>query len=708
MALARFEHDFTDALGNLIGVAGTVEVRREDTGALAVPYSDRNGTTALGNPFSVTDGQVAFHVVGGSYKVTLTYGAETRTLRYQAIGTGAEYDAEALGKVGYAYEFETTTTAPPSASSIRANNADLSLATKLYIDDETLGNADISNTLLGLDPNGNLTKNKIRLTVGALDAVFDVEAATDQTNYVELTVSGHDGSTALTTGTCRMNFEWAGSDIADGTITSSMKSAATIAKDEGFDTIADFIADTGLTYTTSQPGTVASGDIILAGGYRLQVVASGASDNHLANANGTPVKVKVLKRNNTWPMLAFNPNADGVTDDKAKIDLVNNSGEVVDLGGKSYEYNGTFTPAATFINGSIIDDNQTRDYTVKTANDALFSAQGPRSIIRYYSATQIQIGAEKNFVMGGFRFHGKYLNGASKLFPAPALSDDCRHIISIGDGATTAGDLGAESYSSIHSWYALFACANDGDSAASFKVMPFLRVKSIAGSAITLNDAGENQRSLNTKTYQFTTNNLAGVDCLVINETLNSRANAFSGRIASVTANTTTTVTLDDVGTMNEYDYFLPAPPGYTHYRYLGAFYRDSAEVRNIADTGTIVGSRGSQNTQGSISGALGSAVEMPCDGHVSPLATGVKFSHTDTIGSSTTGDSVVRYGMDNGSHDTDEFYYQKDAATSQSFIFNFGCVPFSFHQRLWFYTGGALNIAANTRSMNIRGWIEP
>lgn len=496
--------------------------------------------------------------------------------------------------------------------------------------------------------------------------------------------------------------------LSSNSVNSSKKTAATVAKDEGFDTVADFISDTGLTYTTSQSGTVSSGDIILAGGYRLQVVASGASDNHLANSNGTPVKVKVLKRNNTWPMLAFNPNADGTTDDKVKIDFVNTSGEVVDLGGKSYEYVGVFTPAATFINGSIIDDNQTRDYTVKTEDSMLYSPQGPRSVIRYYSATQIQIGAEKNFVMSGFRYHGKYLNGPSKSFPAPALSDDARHIISIGDGSTTAGDLGAEAYSSTNSWYAAFACANDGDSSVTFKVMPFLRVSSISTNTITLNDVGENQRSLNTKTYQFSTDNLAGADCLIINETLDSRANAFSGRIASVTANTTTTLTLDDVGSMAAYDYFLPAPPGYTYYRYLGAFFRDSSEVRNIADTGTIVGTRGSQNTQGNISGSLGAAVEMPCDGHISPLATGVKFNHTDSISSATTGDSVVRYGMDNGNHDTDEFYYQKDSTASQAFVFNFGCVPFSFHQRLWFYTGGALNIAANTRSMNIRGWIEP
>ncbi|AVX04357.1 hypothetical protein MXMO3_01832 [Maritalea myrionectae] len=224
MALARFEHDFTDDEGNLIAVAGTVTVRREDTGELAIPYSDRDGTTGLGNPFAVSDGQVAFHVIGGSYKITLTYGAETRELRYQAIGTAAEQDAEALGKAGYAFEFEAETTSPPSASSIRANNADLSAATKLYIDDETLGESDISASLLALDPGGNLAKNRIRLTVGAVDAVFDVDVATDQTTYVELDVSNHDGSTSLNVGTCRVNVEWAGQDISDAAIFEKVRS----------------------------------------------------------------------------------------------------------------------------------------------------------------------------------------------------------------------------------------------------------------------------------------------------------------------------------------------------------------------------------------------------------------------------------------------------------------------------------------------------
>jgi len=124
-----------------------------------------------------------------------------------------------------------------------------------------------------------------------------------------------------------------------------------------------FEVDAVLDYTV-----LSTGDVVIAGGFRLDVVATGASDNHLVSSHATdPIKVKVLKHNNIWPMLAFNPNADGTTDDKTKIDFTNNSGDVVDLGGKTYEYNGTFTPVATFVNGMIIDDTLTRDFRFKTA-----------------------------------------------------------------------------------------------------------------------------------------------------------------------------------------------------------------------------------------------------------------------------------------------------------------------------------------------------
>jgi len=323
MALARFETDFTDeTTGKKITTAGSVEVRNDDTGELTNVYSDRNGTSALANPIPVADGNVAFHVIGGAYKIIATYGAQVRTLRYVAIGTAGEYDADALGRAGYAYGFESETSAPPSTSSIRANNADLSAATKLYIDDETLGLSDISATLLALDPDGNTTKNRVRLTVDSVDAVFDITGATDQTDYVELDVNNHDGSTSLNVGTARVNIEWAGTDLADGTLTSAAKSAATIAKDEGFKTVALLLADTGLTYTTSQSGTVAEGDIVWAQGFSYTVAASGASDHHIVNSNGTPVKFYCNPSENGYDLRQFGVVMGGAVDQSAAVNTV--------------------------------------------------------------------------------------------------------------------------------------------------------------------------------------------------------------------------------------------------------------------------------------------------------------------------------------------------------------------------------------------------
>lgn len=93
MAFARKEFDATDVFGNLMTGPVTVEVRHEATNALPALFSDRNGASPLGNPFTVADGKVGFHVVGGPYRIVLTApGLDPRTLRYQAVGLAGETD----------------------------------------------------------------------------------------------------------------------------------------------------------------------------------------------------------------------------------------------------------------------------------------------------------------------------------------------------------------------------------------------------------------------------------------------------------------------------------------------------------------------------------------------------------------------------------------------------------------------------------------
>lgn len=91
MAIARFERDFTDEAGNLLTGNVTVEVRRM-TGGLPQLYSDREGASALGNPFVNDGGAVAFHAEGNAYRVTVTQGAFSRELTYVALGLASESD----------------------------------------------------------------------------------------------------------------------------------------------------------------------------------------------------------------------------------------------------------------------------------------------------------------------------------------------------------------------------------------------------------------------------------------------------------------------------------------------------------------------------------------------------------------------------------------------------------------------------------------
>lgn len=95
MALARWQETIVDLKGNVIDQP-TIEVRREVSGQpLALLYSDREGDTPLGNPFTPVPGSngfASFHVRGGAYQITVTKGAYSKVHRYVGIGTASETD----------------------------------------------------------------------------------------------------------------------------------------------------------------------------------------------------------------------------------------------------------------------------------------------------------------------------------------------------------------------------------------------------------------------------------------------------------------------------------------------------------------------------------------------------------------------------------------------------------------------------------------
>lgn len=86
-----------------------------------------------------------------------------------------------------------------------------------------------------------------------------------------------------------------------------------------FDTVALLLADTALTYTAAQIGTVSSGQYIRtrSEGFAYQVAASGATDHHVITAGS--VKLYVLPGNAGYNVKAFGALGDNSADDTAEV-----------------------------------------------------------------------------------------------------------------------------------------------------------------------------------------------------------------------------------------------------------------------------------------------------------------------------------------------------------------------------------------------------
>lgn len=96
MPLARWQRNITTDAGVILPGA-SVEVRKETDNTVASLFSDRAGSIAISNPFAAdSQGFAAFHVVGGAYKITITFGSFTRVLRYVGIGLAQEFDVDQL------------------------------------------------------------------------------------------------------------------------------------------------------------------------------------------------------------------------------------------------------------------------------------------------------------------------------------------------------------------------------------------------------------------------------------------------------------------------------------------------------------------------------------------------------------------------------------------------------------------------------------
>jgi hypothetical protein len=342
--------------------------------------------------------------------------------------------------------------------------------------------------------------------------------------------------------------------------------------------------------------------------------------------------------------------------------------------------------------------------TGESAAVALASATRPlspqrRCRINYNSVSTIAIFPPPFLVMGGFRIFGNYLKDR-----APRVASGVN-----GKGTLSfLTDLAYETTAEVHNWYGVFACANNGDASTTYKLVPFLRVGSVAGSVCTLNYAGEstNAHSIVAATYTFTANNMAGVECLVITES----GGGWSGRTTTITANTTTTVTLGTIGTVAAYDFLLPAPAGFTHYAYLGSVYWET-EPRNIADSGESVTAR-MINTQDPLWPAAGAVaspgVKVNFAGYISPLATGVLLASVETLSTATvSGASTTYFSHDGSAHDVAQHFIQKEDAANHTSVDRFP-LNFSIGQHCYVYTAGTLQATRSGCTLEIKGWIEP
>lgn len=320
---------------------------------------------------------------------------------------------------------------------------------------------------------------------------------------------------------------------------------------------------------------------------------------------------------------------------------------------------------------------------------------GPRDALLYRGPTSVTI-TRRHAAMGGFRYRGQYTKGVAPHFPMPTSTE-----------ATCSPEgLGAESNFCTENWYAAFAAANTDDLTATVKTMPFLRVNSVSGNTVTLNRAGEGVSDPIVQSYSWNSeNNLTGVECLVI-----SASGAWSGDVAKILGNTSTSITLDSSYNLGFGDFLLPAPPGFEHFVYLCSFYMDTAEVRNIYDSGVAAQGKMIYLLHPDVS--TGSipfpGATLNCAGYISPLATAVILDSSCQLATASTGGYAEYFDPDGANHIIRSDFVEKTSNTSLNVAFSGVHIPFLYYQSFSFYNAGSL---ANTRyigQLNVTGWIEP
>ena len=313
-------------------------------------------------------------------------------------------------------------------------------------------------------------------------------------------------------------------------------------------------------------------------------------------------------------------------------------------------------------------------------------AQGPRDALLYVDSTSVRV-FRHHAVMGGFRFRGAYTRGRAPVMEVTART------------ASVVTDLGAQKKVRPENWYAIFAAANSDDVTAKLSVMPFLRVGKILDDRLILMPAGEGSPSTNvTAFYDWSsTDILAGNDILVVSENGN-----FSGRVTTITSNDQGSITLSKIDGISPGDFLLPAPPNAEHYVYLGTFYFDTAEVRNIYDSGNVVKSKMLRIPSGK------NATNIDLTGYISPMATAAIIESSGGLSTSSQGEYVEYFDADGSNHVIDTRRALKTTRTTESYFFSNITIPFLRYQSFVHRTAGPLAPTRVQAGLQIVGWIEP
>lgn len=256
MVLARWQGTIVDEAGNIVPGA-SVTVRSEGAGTpLANLFSDRSGLVAIGNPVtSDSEGAVAFHVVGGSYKITATKGSFTRTWRYVGVALGSEQDAVPVG-IRYLFD-DGITDADPGAGNFRLNHATPASATQVFISLTDADGFDETTFLDGIDDGGQTTERGFLIFRTNSSAGFLVArvtgSVTTATGYRKISITPLSFSAAgsfLDLSSCSMIFLRSGTNgQVSSTGTSTAGNIAVFT-----DATGDDIQDSGKSVTTVGAG----------------------------------------------------------------------------------------------------------------------------------------------------------------------------------------------------------------------------------------------------------------------------------------------------------------------------------------------------------------------------------------------------------------------------------------------------------------------